>query len=224
MPSGRRFLPVAAARVKKQLATLIGAQGPEEYRTAITEVGESLGSAVRKKMPSPGEPFVLVSTPEDADFLVTGMLRSLDAEQARLICYWTDRRTYPGERDLATVVQSYVDPRIRRGIETVVIAKSIIASSCVVRTNLEKVLLELDPLRIIIAAPVMLRGAERRLKAAFPSSIAARFQFVSFAIDAHKDEQGLVAPGVGGMVEQRLGYVPSRRLPRLVSEWQTAIH
>ncbi len=105
---------------------------------------------------------------------------------------------------------------------TVIIAKAIISSSCVVRTNLEKLLATTKPQRVVIAAPVMLKGAEQRLRNAFPIEISSRFEFVTFAIDSKK-EGPVVIPGVGGMVEERLGLTgrSARFMPSLVSEWRS---
>ncbi len=111
-----------------------------------------------------------------------------------------------------------------RTLETVVIAKSIIASGCIVRTNLEKFLTQVKALRIVIAAPVMLAGAEKQLRADFPEAISKRFEFITFAIDSLQ-EGNTVKPGVGGQVEARLGLKgkSERFSPALVKEWRAAM-
>lgn len=219
--AGRTLRPEASGPVKGQLEELLDATTPVQYGEALTVLGHSLGSAVKRRFGASRSPFALVSTPEDADYLVSGMLNAMGKERARLVCYWAERHPGEGGEDVATVYQEYVDPRLAEGVSTVVVAKSIISSSCIVRTNLEKLLLRLDPTRIIIAAPVMFDGAEERLKKNFSRSVGDKFEFVAFAIDTKKDGD-VVVPGVGGMVEKRLDYTKTRALPKLVNEWQQA--
>ncbi|MBL8954707.1 MAG: hypothetical protein JNK82_28275 [Myxococcaceae bacterium] len=108
-------------------------------------------------------------------------------------------------------------------LEAVVIVKSVIATGCIVRTHLEQFLTEAKPKRIVIAAPVMRRGADRTLRAEFEKNISDRFEFVSFATDDHY-EAGILKPGVGGQVESLLGLKgkPERFAPALIAEWRSA--
>jgi hypothetical protein len=70
------------------------------------------------------------------------------------------------------------------------------------------------PQRIIVAAPVMLKGAQGRLASEFPPDTAAMFEYVTFAIDDTRDSDDNVVPGIGGAIYDRLGvddksvYVP----------------
>lgn len=212
----------ATLQVRRELRRAFDAARSSDHHEALTVLGESLGEAVKKKMGPEPQPFALVSTPEDADHLVSGMLRAIGKSRARLVCYWSERHAFKRDEDVATVFQEYVDPRLRDGVNTVVIANSFIASGCIVRANLEKLLLRLDPRRIIIAAPVMLDGAEKRLRSSFPRPISSRFEFVTFGVDQKRNSK-IVDPAVGGMVEERLGYKASRRLPRLVNDWHRAV-
>jgi hypothetical protein len=100
----------------------------------------------------------------------------------------------------------------------VVIAKSIISSGCIARTNLEEFLAARKPKHILIAAPVMVKGADEHLRASFAANVARRFKFLTFAIDSQL-EGGVVRPGVGGMVEQRLG-LSGKISPAIVKEWR----
>lgn len=221
--TGRTLRPEADGTVQTQLNELLEEKGPARHGEALTALGQSLGTAVKRRFGASCGAFALVSTPEDADYLVSGMLDTLGKERARLVCYWAERHSHGDGDDVATVYQEYVDPRLPESVTTVVIAKSIISSSCIVRTNLEKLLLRLKPKRIIIAAPVMFEGAEERLRKNFSRAIGERFEFVAFATDTKKDGI-VVVPGVGGVVEERLGYTPTRRRPKLVSDWQRAFH
>jgi len=115
----------------------------------------------------------------------------LPRRRARLVCYWTHRRSFD-DGDIATVVQRYEDPRLRGSIDSVIIAKSIVSSGCIVRTHLEQLLERTKPKRIFIAAPVMMKGADGALRRAFPASVAARFEFVTFAVDSKRSANGVV--------------------------------
>ncbi len=218
----RSFSNLSTPEVKKELTRLLNEPSFVQYRDAMTKLGQQLGAAVKERISS--KAFALVTTPEDADFLTRGMLEMLPRRRAHLACYWTSRHHFPGRADVATVTQSFVDPSMPRTVETVVIAKSIIASGCIVRTNLEKFLTEVKPVRILIAAPVMLSGAEKQLRDDFPPSISKRFEFLTFAIDSVQEGR-TVKPGVGGQVEARLGLKgkSDRFSPALVKEWRAAM-
>ncbi len=215
------FTTLATARVKQQLRALAEPSNTVKYAKAMRSVGASLGEVVADQLEL-RRPFALVCTPEDADSLVEGMLESLPREQARLVCYWTRRRKY-ADGDVATVIQRFVDPRLNeKKVETVVVAKAIIASGCIVRTHLEAFLATHTPRKVLIAAPVMVAGAEAALRGQFRASISNKFEFLTFALDA-KPKEGLVRPGVGGDVEERLGLKnkSSRFAPTLVQRWVT---
>lgn len=222
VPAARRiFTPEADATARTRLDALLAARNRNAYREALLALGASLGDAVAARVPK-RKPFALVATPEDADFLVRGMLTSLSAENARLVCYWSDRHTF-ADGDVASVVRRYEDPRLDEGVATVIIAKTIISSSCIVRTNLEEFLRRMSPAQIVVAAPVMLKDADGRLKSSFSRAIARKFEFVSFATDSTV-VGGEVKPGVGGMVEKRLGLSKAEATrPSLVSDWRRSL-
>ena len=98
----------------------------------------------------------------------------------------------------------YLEPVDR--IDTLIVVKSIISGSCVVKTNLMDMLDKYTPEQIFILAPVMHKDAERKLKAEFNSDVTDRFTFYSFAIDNTREQDGTVIPGIGGDVYQRLGF------------------
>lgn len=86
-----------------------------------------------------------------------------------------------------------------------IVCKSIIYTSCVVRTNLLYMIEQVQPKRIVIAAPVMFEGAEEKLRREFPTQISGKFEFLYFAVDDEANAQGEVIPGIGGIVYERLG-------------------
>jgi hypothetical protein len=207
---GRKFTPYATAAARKALKQLPLQLPPAAYQRAMKTLGTELGRAVAAHVDA--SPFVVVTTPEDADFLTRGMLDALP-DRAHLVCYWTTR-----QGNSASVHKEYVDPKTPKTIDTVIIAKSIISSGCIVRTNLEEFLNARKPKHIVIAAPVMLTSADDELRRSFPAKISKRFEFVTFAIDSRK-EGDVVRPGVGGMVEERLG-LTGRVFPDIVAQWR----
>jgi hypothetical protein len=99
-----------------------------------------------------------------------------------------------------------------------VVVKSVISGSCVVRTNLLALLERVDVTKIYIVAPVVHKKAESTLINEFPPEVAAKFKFIYLAKDEERDSSGEVIPGIGGHVYQllglgdqpsRTGYVPS---------------
>jgi hypothetical protein len=69
-------------------------------------------------------------------------------------------------------------------------------------------------------APVISRGAQDSLRAEFPKKVSELFQFVYFAEDDSPDENGLVWPGIGGSVYDRLALPESGTalIPQIVME------
>lgn len=201
-----------------------------DYRNAFYRLGGSL--AERFTRARLGDNVLLVCTSEDADFLARGILESIVKRQApksvALACFWQARftavRPAPGREgvDVAPIVRRYEEATIE-SLDSLIIVKSIISSSCVVKHALLDVVGRKRPKRILIAAPVMLRGAQTRLRDEFPSSISRKFEFFYFAEDNEKDEVGNVLPGIGGSVYQRLGLMePSKITPSLVIERRNA--
>lgn len=119
--------------------------------------------------------------------------------------------------DVAPIIKQYrEDVDVRDAI--LILAKSIIRGTCVVRTNVTALVNDQVPQRVIVAAPVMLHGAPDRLAKEFPRAIADRFEYLAFAVDDKKDDQGNVIPGVGGSPYVRLGFGDKKNtfIPELI--------
>ncbi len=210
---GRRFTTHASAEVKRDLATLARRSvSSTDYRAAFERLGAALGGVARAMIPA-GASVAVVTTPEDADFLTKGLVEALDGRRIYLACYWATRVD-----DAASIHKRYLDPVMPASVDAVVIVKSIIASGCIVQAHLEEFLLRTHPRQVLITAPVILEGAEARLRRAFPTALSRRFEFLSFAVDS-KTANNLVKPGIGGLVEKRLGLKP-RFSPTLVGSWR----
>ena len=87
-----------------------------------------------------------------------------------------------------------------------VVVKSIISSSCVVKTQLTRLVGKINPEQIAIAAPVMYKDSIPNLRKEFPETIAQKFDFFTFAVDDERSANNEVIPGIGGMVYTRLGF------------------
>ena len=68
--------------------------------------------------------------------------------------------------ELSPIVKSYIDPDAF-SCDTMIIVKSIISTSCVVKTQINYLVDKTNPERIIIVAPVMYKDAKSNLKQNF---------------------------------------------------------
>jgi uracil phosphoribosyltransferase len=175
-----------------------------EYQTAFQKLGASLGQIVADELKS-GESIALAASSEDADWLMTGILNVLKDFQPRLAVLWNLRSNPFGNEEfaIAPVVKEYVEDISK--CDTLIVCKSIIHTSCVVRTNLIHLIERTNPKSIYILSPVLFKGAEERLRQEFPEEISEKFQFLYFAVDEDLSADGNVLPGIGGNVYERLG-------------------
>jgi hypothetical protein len=207
-----RFTPEARSigdPVLGLLATIADTHtAPEPYRAAMTELGQLLGQVLASRYALRDRTVCVAFTVEDADFLARGLVRALEKAGAKLslACFW-NRRDNPYDidwLDIAPIVQEYVEP-LPSKLDHLVVLKSIISGTCVVRTNLLRLLDEGRPETIHIVAPVMLTGAEGRLAKSLPAELVSGFDFISFAIDTEVTSDGIIKPGIGGEIYERLG-------------------
>jgi hypothetical protein len=221
----RIFAPEALPKVQQLLHQLSEPTLPAQYREAMFELGYELAVSALSQFDVPtSTPVSVVCTNEDADFLGFGFLRCLEEREFRasLVCFWNDRVSLGFGQDRAPIVRSYIEPDSRSQPNQVLfILKSIISSSCVVRTNIAELVDEVKPTAIVVASPVILKGAQQRLEDEFPEEISRLFRYVWFAEDdVHKN--GEVIPGVGGQVYERLGLGDSdsknRYVPQVVKD------
>lgn len=191
--------------VKNLLTTLVeNQQGVEEYRKTFFSLGCELGKIIAAKYKNLGHVLVVCAA-EDADWLANGLLDFCRLGTS-IAVYWTDRKVIceNPKIEISPIVKSYIDSDAD-SCDTMIVVKSIISTSCVVKTQLNNLMNRCNPSQIIIAAPVMFKDADKVLKEEFPKSIAEKFSFVSFAIDDEKNNDGIILPGIGGMVYSKLG-------------------
>jgi len=210
----------SAARANLALLADSGTAVPQ-YRDAFRCLGEILGQSVLMQHSDGCGRMVLACAAEDADWLASGVLSVL-GEITPLAVFWNDRVTVAESADgkkteISPIVKFYLDSS--EPCDTLIIVKSIINTSCVVKTQLMRLLDVCQPQRILILAPVMFRDADQSLRDEFPQSVSSKMEFLALAIDDER-EGSVVLPGVGGMVYPRLGlgdgHTKNAYMPNLV--------
>lgn len=175
----------------------------KEYGAALYALGQKLALAINEEFSLKSKVVQIACSSEDADVLMNGLIKDLEASIKSLAVFWNIRQTVKHTTEqIAPIVKTYIEPV---EADVLIVCKSIIFTSCVVRTNLTRLIEKSVPQRIIIAAPVIFRGAERALKNEFAREIADRFEFVFFARDSDVNKENEVVPGIGGSIYQRLG-------------------
>lgn len=192
---------------------------PKEYSNAFYRLGEKLSVYINIRLKQTHNAVLACST-EDADWLAKGILDNLSVLKRNLVVFW-NLRTNPFENDsltIAPIIKTYAENI--ENCDTLIICKSIIYTSCVVRTNLTYLINKINPKDIIISAPVIFDSAETTLKKEFDDSISSKFHFIYFAKDDNANSSGEVIPGIGGEVYKRLGLADSinknKYIPELV--------
>lgn len=220
----RKFTQYAIDSVKADLEMLIDdGVSVSDYQNAMIRLGVALGEVLPEHK---NAPILLVSTSEDADYLTKGCMMALEQRDIpfKLAVFWNHHYQI-NDVSVAPITQKYLQDGWRN-CQSVVLLKSIISGSCVVRTNLLALLSELNEkelTQIIIAAPVMFIKGEAKLREDFPDEISEKFEFVTFALDSEREPNGVVIPGIGGEVYGHLGLedqpakLPSGYMPDVVS-------
>lgn len=202
--------------------------GVDDYRDAFCKLGVELGKVLASEIEEirPDE-IMLVCASEDADWLAAGVESGIGKGDLKKSVYWNTRETVykdeNGEKlEISPIVKAYEEPI--ENCRLLVVVKSIISSSCVVKTQLTRLIGKINPERIAILAPVMYKDGVPNLMSEFPKSVNSKFVFKTFAVDENRLESGEIVPGIGGMVYPRLGlgdiasknnYVPDMVLNRL---------
>lgn len=180
----------------------------EEYRKSFRVLGEELGKILANKYKAiPAEHTMLVCASEDADWLATGVESGFGKGELKKSVYWSSREVVYTNEDGSKVEISPIEKAYEEPIDDcqlLVIVKSIISTSCVVKTQLTRLIGKISPKQIAILAPVMYKDGIPNLMREFPEEIKHKFHFVTFAIDDERVGSEVV-PGIGGMVYSRLG-------------------
>ena len=178
----------------------------ESYRRTMHQLGTFLAEAILTVLKHSEHDIFLVCTVEDADFLAQGVMDGLKSlgNRLKLICLWNSVLREEGVY-LTPVIRQYKEPQTTATASFIII-KSIISSACVVKTNLTRAMSMVQVDQVIVASPVLLKGAQERLAQEFPKDIADKFEYLWLATDSQKNGD-YVDPGVGGSVYERLGFV-----------------
>lgn len=194
---------------------------PSKYQDTMVDIGHFLGEILNQVIPLTSK-CLIASTAEDADFLSKGVIDSLrHSHKTFAAVFWNNHYAVPGAGSIAPIVHKFLQPGFEQA-DTLVVVKSVISGSCVVRTNILALIERLHVKKIYVVAPVMYEKAEGTLRSEFPSEISDLFDFVYLAQDSERDNSGEVKPGIGGQIYQLLGMTdqPARTgfMPQLVKQ------
>jgi len=201
-------------------------KGTDKYKYADTmyNLGKAFGKILLPKIS--GYPNInLASTVEDADYLAKGVIDVLEqkGQKVFLTVFWNNNFK-PNEENgiaIAPIIKEF-NQKNDAPVNLLIIVKSIISSSCVVRTNLTRLIEKSTPDHIFVVAPVLLKGAIGSLKSEFDNEISQKFEYLYFAVDDERTEDGLVQPGIGGNIYNRLGFsnqmAKNRYIPDIVKQ------
>lgn len=183
---------------------------PKAYQDTMYHIGRLLAEKLYEEHKISSKSKVcIVSTVEDADFLSKGVYDALSEKGQELyfVCVWNQReRMYDGGITVAPIIRKFAQPGYENAEEMIVV-KSIISGSCVVKTNITALLDKIRPKKIHVVSPVMHVDSARKLLKEFPSNYSELFDFEFLAKDRERDNStGEVKPGVGGNVYERLGF------------------
>lgn len=190
----------------------------EDYRNAFYHLGKSLGCLLNNKTSGIYGNTMLSCASEDADWLAVGVLETLTQKNVSLAVFWNERITLSSKSKLeySPIIGSYIEPIER--CQTLILVKSIISTSCVIKSQLMRLINDVKPQNIYIVAPVMYKDAENSLKNEFPKDINKKFNFITFAIDNERDVNNCIIPGIGGMVYSKLGLGDSHGKNKYIPE------
>lgn len=217
----RNYSAFAPEEAKASLANLLEFVGnPNGYSQEMHKLGSFLGTLLNEKI-CDTQRCLVAATAEDADFLGRGIYDSLKQEHpTKAAVFWNNHYTIPGGGSIAPVVHRFLEPGYESS-NVLIIAKSVISGSCVVRTNILELIEVIKPQKIYIVSPVMHSDSEESLRKEFPLSISEKFEFLVFATDSVRID-GEVKPGIDGEVYPLLGLEdqPARMgfMPKLVQE------
>ena len=185
------------------LDTLLSAESNVKYQETMTQLGVAFGQILGDKIDSSSKCLV-AATAEDADYLASGLIDGLKPRHEIMAAIFWNNHYSIGNSSVAPIVHKYLQP----GFETaksLILVKSVLSGSCVVRANIIALLEKMDVEKIFIVAPVVHSKSEESLKSEFPETISSLFEFIYFAMDQVKDECGEVKPGIGGQIYELLG-------------------
>lgn len=205
----RVYTTIAKSDAKKELQNLLSSSDtPENYKESMVSLGSLLAEEIAPILKeSQNSDALVVSTAEDADFLQRGVSLTLNKRgiNTKLAVFWNHHYQTSSNISVAPIIHKFIEPNYE-SMRNIVIVKSIMSGSCVVRANLIEMLDKINNIEnVFILAPVAHKNSEDKLKAEFPIDISNKFKFYCFAIDDVRTKSGEVQPGIGGQVYELLG-------------------
>ncbi|VVO11467.1 hypothetical protein [Pseudomonas fluorescens] len=193
------------------LSSLLDASSPPKaYQDTMYRIGRLLAEKLYEEHKLSSKSKVcIVSTVEDADFLSKGVYDTLSEKGQELyfVCVWNQRESmFDGGTTVAPIIRKFMQPGYENSDEMIVV-KSIISGSCVVKTNITALFDKIRPKKIHVVSPVMHEDSAMKLLREFPSNYSELFDFEFLAKDRERNNNtGEVSPGIGGNVYERLGF------------------
>lgn len=206
--NNRTFSIIANHSAKQHLSGLLTSKSnPESYCAHMVELGRLLANEFVTYLDKSAT-CLIISTAEDADFLQKGVTSVLHGHNidTKLAVFWNHHYQLSNKTSVAPIVHKFIEAGFE-STNDIVIVKSVMSGSCVVRTNLIEMIEQVKNVNnIYIVSPVIHSKSEESLSNEFPSTISDKFKFVYFAKDMLKDQlSGEVIPGIGGEVYNLLG-------------------
>lgn len=225
MTQGRTFTDFAKKTPKAMalLDELLEHKGDvAHYRENMRMLGEHLATSLLPLLHmEKNKNICVICTVEDADYLASGLIKILENnfKKIRLLCMWNERIEQHGV-SISPIRKSYIEDYSKENAIFIVV-KSIISGSCVVKTNLTRAITDTNPKKVFVVAPVMHKNAKDNLEKEFPKKISELFEYINFATDSEKSEDGSdVIPGIGGSVYELYGFeneaAKNKYIPELV--------
>lgn len=221
----RKYNVDANLAAKKLLSALISQKTDIDlYRETMFELGKLLGNNLAKKLDS-SKIYCVASTVEDADYLAKGVIESISriTKNVYFACFWNDRINLE-TASIAPIYNKFIEDGVEEAT-SLIIVKSIMSGSCVVKTNITALADVMNPSKIYVVSPVMHKDSQFKLEKEFPEYISKTFEYLAFAIDSERTDSGEVIPGIGGSVYSRLGFENKNGyMPKLVAEKLFSAH
>lgn len=215
-----RRLISKSKEIENLLNCLLDNDEVESYRSTFYSIGVELAKILNAQIGRNLVPVTLACASEDADWLAKGMLDTLES-QVELCVYWSNRYNLGIDYNGETIEYSEIEKAYEEhsGLSKIlIITKSIISSSCVIKSQIMRLISTNRFDKIYITAPIMYKDAEENLRKEFPDDIFNLFEFISFAIDEDKDKKGWISPGIGGSVYEKLGVDSRTYYPAILDE------
>ncbi len=193
------------------LDDLLSGNSPEAYQQTMHQLGLYLAEELAPKLDI-NKSYCLASTAEDADYLAQGLLEGISGfvKKVSIACFWNNHHIpVEGQASTSPIIKKFIDGSALES-DDIIIVKSVMSGSCVVKTNLTELIRKMTPSVVYVASPVAHVKAEEKLKMEFSSDVSNKFDFTFLAKDEKRDASGEVIPGIGGNVYHLLGFTDQR--------------